>query len=282
MESCTEVSPLCIPPATVDNDVLDNPKPTFIRLKKSEKKALKIERTKLSRKRKNLQYKENLARRIQLMDPDERQRVSTERRLQNEQSSARLSASLLSGLNVCIDLSFDEEHNDRDRSSLVKQLALSYSVLKLAQNPVHLHITSLSEGSALDGGLRKQGAQNWKVTLSCQAPWELFDKERVIILSPDSDCVLHSFDKNSIYVIGGIVDRSVRKFQTLERAKALGIRTARFPIQEYIPGRLTHILNVDHALGIICEYEYAHVREYNRGLFLSFLRFSQYSFFPFL
>ena len=57
-----------------------------------------------------------------------------------------------------------------------------------------------------------------------------------------------------MYIIGGIVDRSVKRAQTLTKAETLGIVTRRFPIQEIIPERITHILNVDHCIEIMTRF----------------------------
>ena len=57
-----------------------------------------------------------------------------------------------------------------------------------------------------------------------------------------------------MYVIGGIVDRSVRKALTLSRAEELEVTARRLPLQEYIPERRTHILNVDTMLSVVCTY----------------------------
>ena len=55
-----------------------------------------------------------------------------------------------------------------------------------------------------------------------------------------------------MYVIGGIVDRSVKKALTFNTAKELGITCQRLPIQEYIPNRAgSHVLNIDYVLDII-------------------------------
>src|SRR5687767_9574335 len=56
------------------------------------------------------------------------------------------------------------------------------------------------------------------------------------------------------YIIGGIVDRSVRSKRTLQLAKEHNIKAMRLPVQEYLPNRQTHVLNVDTVLKIIGLY----------------------------
>jgi tRNA (Guanine-1)-methyltransferase len=62
------------------------------------------------------------------------------------------------------------------------------------------------------------------------------------------------------YVIGGIIDRSIKKAVTLDRARELSIAARRLPIQEYIRQRTNHILNVDHVVHAICTY--LHTRDW--------------------
>lgn len=44
-----------------------------------------------------------------------------------------------------------------------------------------------------------------------KSPEDLFQPEDIIYLSPDSENVLTSLDPRKIYVIGGIVDGTVKK-----------------------------------------------------------------------
>ena len=56
-------------------------------------------------------------------------------------------------------------------------------------------------------------------------------------------------------MIGGVVDRCVRKARTLSLAETHQIPSMRLPIQEYIPLRQTHILNVDAVFNIIARFQ---------------------------
>jgi Trm5-related predicted tRNA methylase len=51
------------------------------------------------------------------------------------------------------------------------------------------------------------------------------DLQNTIYLSPDSEDILDSFDPEiTNFIVGGIVDRSVTKNMTYEKAKAMGVR----------------------------------------------------------
>lgn len=47
---------------------------------------------------------------------------------------------------------------------------------------------------------------------------ELYEQQEIVYLSPDAEDVLHELDPSCVYVIGGIVDRSVRKVSRMHRS----------------------------------------------------------------
>lgn len=190
------------------------------------------------------------------MSLDEKIEQKELKTLKNLQCEERLIDALSSGLNVCIDLSFDSKHSDKEKKSMYKQISLTYGILKRVDIPVHLHLTSLKPSSDTENGLRLQGMSSWHVTCTERAPWEVFPNDKIIILSPDAEEVLEDFSHDMIYVIGGIVDKSVKKSLTYHLALDQSIRCCRLPVQEYIPNRQSHILNIDTVVSIICNYLY--------------------------
>ena len=63
----------------------------------------------------------------------------------------------------------------------------------------------------------------------------MFSVNELVYLSPDADEVLDTIDTSKVYVIGGLVDRSIAKNQSLNRAMALDIQCVRLPLAEYYP-----------------------------------------------
>ena len=55
------------------------------------------------------------------------------RKERQEQTEMRLKCAMTSGINVCVELAFDEENSEKERKSLWKQLSLTYGILKRAQ-----------------------------------------------------------------------------------------------------------------------------------------------------
>lgn len=155
----------------------------------------------------------------------EEEMLSAREKKKHEMSigAARLMAARDNGVNVCVDLSWDEENSLTEKRSLWKQLSLCYGCLKRTEVPIHLHITSLDEGSVTAEGLRVQGMHNWLASVHTESPWELFPHEKIIVLSPDAEHVLEDVLLEKIYVIGGIVDKTVRKGRTLDISEAMGV-----------------------------------------------------------
>lgn len=57
---------------------------------------------------------------------------------------------------------------------------------------------------------------------------------------------------DDIFIIGGLVDRTIQKYASLNRAEKLGIPARSLPIKPFIKQR--SCLNLDHILSIVCKF----------------------------
>ena len=80
------------------------------------------------------------------------------------------------------------------------------------------------------------------------------EKDKLVYLTSDSDNTLEHLDDSKIYVIGGIVDRNRLKCATLNRAKELGIATAKLPISQHLKLFSTKVLTTNHVFEILLKY----------------------------
>ena len=152
------------------------------------------------------------------------------------------------GLRVCIELGF--EQSDRERRSICRQISGAYGLSRRSAHPLHLHLSSLNETWRCV--LAAQGLDAWHITRLEGSAVESFDSDSLVVLSPDAPEILECLDRDKVYVIGGIVDRSVRKAVTLDWARAHGVRTKRLPVREYLEGKPKFVLNIDTVVGVIC------------------------------
>ena len=67
----------------------------------------------------------------------------------------KLNNSLINGLNICIDLSYESSHSERELSSLSKQLRYAYSIVKKSSASIHLHLSSISSDSYVYQSLKR-------------------------------------------------------------------------------------------------------------------------------
>ncbi|NWZ58466.1 TM10B methyltransferase, partial [Haliaeetus albicilla] len=63
---------------------------------------------------------------------------------------------------------------------------------------------------------------------------DLFPLDAIVYLTPDSENGKYYIDPNKVYVLGGLVDESIQKKLTLQRAREQSLQTARLPIREYM------------------------------------------------
>ena len=85
---------------------------------------------------------------------------------------------------------------------------------------------------------------------------DLFPREKLVYLSPDSNNDLERFNEDDIYVIGGIIDiGDDRAPLTLANAKKHKIRHARFPMKRVIGMKAD--LNVETCVAIMNDMKYS-------------------------
>jgi tRNA (guanine9-N1)-methyltransferase len=240
---------------------MDQGKP---RASKAEKRAVKHAAIKERRREvRKLQREKTVAKQRAeweaLSEEDRAQRKAATKKAKEfaEERLRRILEGDLSSLNVCIDLGFEIEieHSDKEKRSLCKQLQLTWSVLKRAAVPIHLHVSSLGQLSTnLIESLRVVGFASWSLDRHDEAPWNIWPRSSIVLLSPDAVDVVESFDDDKVYVIGGIVDRTVQKAVTLGRGASEQVQTMRLPIPEYLGQTAGNVLNIDTVVQIICKH----------------------------
>lgn len=92
--------------------------------------------------------------------------------------------------------------------------------------------------------------------------WSSTRNKKIVYLTSDSSTTLDTLDDDTIYVIGGIVDRNRLRYATMNRAqKELnGVQTAKLPLTEYLLKNnsqmsSTKVLTVNHVFDIMLKYK---------------------------
>lgn len=161
---------------------------------------------------------------------------------------------------IAIDCSFESQMMEREIASLAQQLRYCYAYNKRANNPCLVGVTSLQEGSETLLRLQKEmGFDEWKhrlFTCTHQSLEEYYSqpdqKSNIVYLTSDSETVLNQLQDDKIYVIGGIVDRNRLKKVAMNRAQALGVATAKLPLDKHLAQMAsTPVLACNHVFNIL-------------------------------
>ena len=123
-----------------------------------------------------------------------------------------------------VDLSFPSEVQvDNECRSLSKQLCHTYNYIKTAEVCTALHLTSFK--GKIQEAMRPRGGDGWMVHKHASGLAESFEgrKKDLVMLSPDATETLEGLERGKIYVIGGIVDRTVVRGVTLAKAEEVKV-----------------------------------------------------------
>ncbi|KAJ1979998.1 tRNA (guanine(9)-N(1))-methyltransferase [Dimargaris cristalligena] len=144
-------------------------------------------------------------------------------------------------LTVVLDMSFDHLMLDKEIPSTVRQVARCYSDNRTAKRKVNLVVTELQGRTQAQFGSIMREYENWKeITFEPRSYLEVFDKEKLVYLTADSDHTLTTLDE----------DKGV----THQKASEQGIATARLPIGDFLKMASRKVLTVNQVMEIILKY----------------------------
>lgn len=95
---------------------------------------------------------------------EEEKRQHTARRLRSQDDmTKRLDEALQSGINVCVELSFNIG-SEKEQKSLSKQLSIGYGIIRKCEKPIHLHVTAFNPLTLTGAVLLSQGISFWRAS----------------------------------------------------------------------------------------------------------------------
>lgn len=216
---------------------------TEILSKRKQKKLLKMakweEQKKIKRQKEKEKRKEKRMKEVELgiKGPSSKRKMLKMNKMDN-------SSNLVS---VAIDFDYDELMTDKDIAKCSKQVLRVYTENRKSSMPIRLHITSIKKDGRIEKALNKNdGYLKWDLKIHQQPYYELFEHDKIVYLSSDSDNVLNELDQNAVYIIGGLVDHNHHKGLSLQRAQEKGFKTARLPLSEHIEMKSRSVLTIVH------------------------------------
>ncbi|XP_056180044.1 LOW QUALITY PROTEIN: tRNA methyltransferase 10 homolog B-like [Falco biarmicus] len=140
------------------------------------------------------------------------------------------------GPRLCVDLGVADRMTEKETSRLASQIRRLYGANRRAKKPFWLCLTEFVVGSLIYKECLRMndGFSSYLMDTTQESYLDLFPLDAIVYLTPDSDNVLEDIDPNKVYVLGGLVDESIHKKLTLQRAQEQSLQTARLPIREYM------------------------------------------------
>ena len=139
---------------------------------------------------------------------------------------------------ICLDCQFETRMTNKEINSLSLQIRYCYATNCRSPQPCYFTVTSL-HGETLKNMHNVSGFEDWanKGFRYTSDPLEKHFSNQlssVVYLTSDSENVLEHLQDDKIYVIGGIVDRNRLKRAAMDRAEALGMATAKLPLDAHL------------------------------------------------
>ncbi|XP_077502813.1 tRNA methyltransferase 10 homolog C-like [Amblyomma americanum] len=140
---------------------------------------------------------------------------------------------VLFGQSIVFDLSYDEVMTPRESNKAARDLLSVFGRNRCSRNPFHLYFCNASPNGLtariLQSALFEPSEIPLLSELTPSSYLDIFPKEKLVYLTPDSENTLDVFDYDAVYVVGALVDKEAKKGATLAKATSEGLKTARFP-----------------------------------------------------
>ncbi|XP_017054349.1 mitochondrial ribonuclease P protein 1 homolog [Drosophila ficusphila] len=156
----------------------------------------------------------------------------------NHWQNNRLTRAMQFAPKIVLDCSYDEHMNNREASYAAKQLMLCFAENRLNDEPFDLHYCN----AQMDGRCMQSLKRYIPTMLNPEFPMnvhpqcftELFPKKNLVYLTPHCREDLVSYNPDDVYVVGAMVDTMNNEPLSLAKAKRLGLRMAKLPLDRYL------------------------------------------------
>lgn len=126
----------------------------------------------------------------------------------------------------------------QETKSAGRQLHYCFSKNRRHKNPFDIHLCNVNMNGQTLKWLQKHIPnileKKHLMGIHEKCFTELFPAERLVYLSPDSENELTEYNADDIFIVGAIVDTGCCQPLSLARAKSLGVRHVRLPLDIYV------------------------------------------------
>ncbi|KAK3587113.1 hypothetical protein CHS0354_023567 [Potamilus streckersoni] len=159
---------------------------------------------------------------------------------------------------LVLDMDYENYMSMREITNLHDQFWFLYGKNKRIQQPFNLVACSVNPVGEFMNRFKKvakhMNFDSFYCEMTEKSYLDLYPRDRLVYLTPDSRKVLRYFDPDDIYIIGGLVDISQIKPLSFTKAKKQGIRMASLPLDEYLSWQKgSKALTLDQMIQILGE-----------------------------
>ncbi|XP_076754807.1 tRNA methyltransferase roswell [Xylocopa sonorina] len=161
-------------------------------------------------------------------------------RIQDKQMNhfynGRLISAMLHEPTVVFDLSYDEYMAANEQLNCAKQILLSFSANRVHDEPFNLYLCNARNESLIMQKLHQVIPTlydaDFPLNITSKSYLELFDKKKLVYLTPHTNNIMKSYDPELIYIIGGMVDKANPRPVSFQKANRENIPMMQFPLSQ--------------------------------------------------
>lgn len=214
------------------------------KLNKQEKKLQKYQAVReLKKKQRNQRVRAKRKQRAEMfanmtegnLYSDEISKFKSDEQQQNFKLTTEADRVFNEGIPLVIDMSYCELMSPQEIKSLVLQICQTIGYIRKYENQV-FKIICTSITPELEELITSMSKGKWKIHLCSLDVMSIPEAEshEIVMLSPDATDSLDAIHPNSMYVIGGLVDRTRKKAESLKKAMERRVKCVKLPIREEI------------------------------------------------
>lgn len=150
---------------------------------------------------------------------------------------------------LIFDCSYDSHLNKIESKNTGYQLSLCFALNRQHRNPFDLHLCNVDFNSntiqSLEKYLPTLQTPSFPINLHEGNVTDVFPRDRLVYLTPHCNTPLTEYNPDDIYIIGAIVDKQPHGPLSMTKAKQMGIRMAKLPLDEHLSFRSGKALTLD-------------------------------------
>ncbi|KAL1526662.1 hypothetical protein AB1Y20_015366 [Prymnesium parvum] len=164
------------------------------------------------------------------------------------------SESEANNIRCAIDLNYGSMMNMKEQEFMAQQMQKSYGANRNSAKPLDLYFSGVRLAKEFHPTTVHPHHESWECKFVDLPAFEAWQRDELIMLSPDAKHPLLYLDPTKVYVIAGLIDRSVIKNCSLTRAQQAGVPALRLPLREFAQVSNVHpIMDLVTMVKILCE-----------------------------